>query len=235
MTTNEKLARLRASLGITQEEFGARLGISNQFISQVESGKRSVGLRFLKKVSETFGVSIAELVGEEDRFVVAEDEESFIMKLLKTMTPEEKDAILRSIYRIKRIPLREVPVLGYARAGEPLELVEITQPIDVITLPENAVKRVSYAVIVKGDSMKDYGIESGDYLLVEPDSPVESGDLVIALIDNKATFKKYKKEGEKICLEPANPEYEKIELIPEMDAKLLKVGMVLSRKGRKKK
>lgn len=125
-------------------------------------------------------------------------------------------------------------MLGYARAGEPLELVEITQPIDVLTLPENMVKRVAYAVIVKGDSMKDYGIESGDYLLVEPDSPVESGDLVIALIENKATFKKYKKEGEKIYLEPANPEYEKIELTPEMDARLLKVGMVLSRKGRKK-
>jgi len=181
----------------------------------------------LKKVSETFGVSIAELVGEKDRFVVAEDEGSFIMKLLKTMTPEEKEAILRSIYRIKRIPLREVPVLGYARAGEPLELVEITQPIDVLTLPENMVKRVAYAVIVKGDSMKDYGIESGDYLLVEPDSPVESGDLVIALIENKATFKKYKKEGEKIYLEPAYSKYDKIELTPKMDARLLKVGMVL--------
>lgn len=188
----------------------------------------------MKKVFETFGAPLIELIGEKDRFVVAEDEESFIMKLLKTMTPEEKEAILRSIYRIKGIPLREVPVLGYARAGEPLELVEITQPIDVLTLPENMVKRVAYAVIVKGDSMKDYGIESGDYLLVEPDSPVESGDLVIALIENKATFKKYKKEGEKIYLEPANPEYDKIELTPKMDARLLKVGMVLSRKGRKK-
>ena len=57
---------------------------------------------------------------------------------------------------------------------------------------------------------------------------------MIALIENRATFKKYKKEGEKIYLEPANPEYEKIELTPEMNAKLLKVGMVLSRKGRKK-
>lgn len=235
MTTNEKLAKLRISLGLTQEEFGDRLGISNQFISQVESGKRSVGLRFLKKVSETFGVSVSELLGEEEKLVVTEDEESFIMKLLKTMTPEEKEAILRSIYRIKKIPLREVPVLGYARAGEPLELVEITQPIDVITLPETAVRNVSYAVIVKGDSMKDYGFEDGDYLLVEPDAPVESGELVIALIDNKATFKKYKKEGEKIYLEPANPEYERIELTPDMEVKLLKVDMVLSRKGRKKK
>jgi len=67
MTTNEKLAKLRISFGLTQEEFGDRLGISNQFISQVNSGKRSVGLRFLKKVSETFGVSVSELLGEEEK------------------------------------------------------------------------------------------------------------------------------------------------------------------------
>ena len=234
MTTNERLAKLRASLGLTQEEFGARLGISNQFISQVESGKRNIGLRFLKKVSETFGVSLTDLIGEEDKFVITEDEESFLMRFIKTLTPEEKESILRTIYRIKKIPLREVPVLGYARAGEPLELIEITQPIDVITLPESVVRNVPYAVIVSGDSMKDYGFEDGDYLLIEPDSPVESGELVIALIDNKATFKKFKKEGEKTFLEPANPEYEKIELTPDMNVKLLKVGMVLSRKGRKK-
>lgn len=49
MTTKEKLARLRASFGLTQEEFGARLGISKQFISQVESGKRSVGAEVFEK------------------------------------------------------------------------------------------------------------------------------------------------------------------------------------------
>ena len=234
MTTNERLAKLRASLGLTQEEFGARLGISNQFISQVESGKRNIGLRFLKKVSETFGVSLTDLIGEEDKFVITEDEESFLMRFIKTLTPEEKESILRTIYRIKKIPLREVPVLGYARAGEPLELIEITQPIDVITLPESVVRNVPYAVIVSGDSMKDYGIDDGDYLLVDPEASIESGELVIALIDNRATFKRYKREGGKVFLEPANPDYPKIELTPEIDVKLLKVSMVLSRKGRKR-
>jgi len=232
MKTNEKLLHLRTSLGLTQEEFGEKLNVSNQFVSQVEVGKRNVGLRFLKKVSETFGVKLMELIGEEDKFVITEDDESFIMKFLKTLTVEEKAQILKTIYRIKKIPLREIPVVGYAMAGEPLELVEITDPIDVLTLPMNETKNVSYAVIVRGDSMKDKGIEDGDILLVDPESPVENGQLVIAVIDNKVTFKKLKKENGRIFLEPANEHYERIELTPDMDVKLLKVAMVLSKKGR---
>jgi len=231
MKTNEKLLHLRTSLGLTQEEFGEKLNVSNQFISQVEVGKRNVGLRFLKKVSETFGVKLMELIGEEEKFVITEDDESFIMKFLKTLTVEEKAQILKTIYRIKKIPLREIPVVGFARAGEPLELVEITDPIDVLTLPMNETKNVSYAVIVKGDSMKDKGIEEGDILLVDPESSVEDGQLTIAVIDNKVTFKKLKKENGKIFLEPANEHYERIELTPDMDVKLLKVTMVLSKKG----
>jgi len=231
MKTNEKLLHLRTSLGLTQEEFGEKLNVSNQFISQVEVGKRNVGLRFLKKVSETFGVKLMELIGEEEKFVITEDDESFIMKFLKTLTVEEKAQILKTIYRIKKIPLREIPVVGYARAGEPLELVEITDPIDVLTLPMNETKNVSYAVIVKGDSMKDKGIEEGDILLVDPESSVEDGQLTIAVIENKVTFKKLKKENGKIFLEPANEHYERIELTPNMDVKLLKVAMVLSKKG----
>jgi len=231
MKTNEKLLHLRTSLGLTQEEFGEKLNVSNQFISQVEVGKRNVGLRFLKKVSETFGVKLMELIGEEEKFVITEDDESFIMKFLKTLTVEEKAQILKTIYRIKKIPLREIPVVGFARAGEPLELVEITDPIDVLTLPMNETKNVSYAVIVKGDSMKDKGIEEGDILLVDPESSVEDGQLTIAVIDNKVTFKKLKKENGRIFLEPANEHYERIELTPDMDVKLLKVAMVLSKKG----
>ena len=231
MKTNEKLLHLRTSLGLTQEEFGEKLNVSNQFISQVEVGKRNVGLRFLKKVSETFGVKLMELIGEEEKFVITEDDESFIMKFLKTLTVEEKAQILKTIYRIKKIPLREIPVVGFARAGEPLELVEITDPIDVLTLPMNETKNVSYAVIVRGDSMKDKGIEEGDILLVDPESSVENGQLVVAVIDNKVTFKKLKKENGKIFLEPANEHYERIELTPDMDVKLLKVTMVLSKKG----
>ena len=80
------------------------------------------------------------------------------------------------------------------------------------------------------DSMKDLGVEDGDIILVNANSPVDSGSLVIAMIDNKATFKKLKKENGKIFLVPANENYEPIELTPNMDIKLYKVIMAIKRK-----
>ena len=229
MTTKEKLVNLRKSLGLYQEEFGARINVSKQYISQIETGGRNVGLRFLKKISEAFKVPVASLLGDDDKFIITEDEESFILRLLRTATPEEKNKILSAVYRIKKVPLREIPVLGYVRAGEPLELLDITEPIDLVLLPEGETRGVSYAVIVRGDSMKDKGVEDGDRLLIDPESLVENGNLVIAIIDNRATFKIYKKTDGKVLLEPANDHYENIELTPNMDVKLLRVKMVMKK------
>jgi len=78
--------------------------------------------------------------------------------------------------------------------------------------------------------MKDLGVEDGDIILVNANSPVESGSLVIAMIDNMVTFKKLKKENGKIFLVPANENYEPIELTPNMDIKLYKVIMAIKRK-----
>jgi len=78
--------------------------------------------------------------------------------------------------------------------------------------------------------MKDLGVEDGDIILVNANSPVENGSLVIAMIDNKVTFKKLKKEKGKIFLVPANENYEPIELTPNMDIKLYKVIMAIKRK-----
>ncbi len=66
-------------------------------------------------------------------------------------------------------------------------------------------------------------------LLIDPESSIENGNLVIAIIDNRATFKMYKKTDGKVFLEPANDHYESIELTPSMDVKLLRVRMVMKK------
>lgn len=230
MTSNEKIKKLRESLKLTQTEFAKKLGVNNKYIYQIENGIRNPGLKFLKKVSDTFNVPITDLIGEEDELVITEDDESFIKKLLKTLTPEEKEKVLKTIYMIKKIPLREIPVLGYAQAGNPLELSDITEPIEIITLPVDETKNVSFAVIVKGDSMKNVGIEDGDILLIDANSIPESGNLVIAIIDNKVTFKKFRRVNGKVFLEPANENFEPIELTPDKEVKLYKVIMAIKRK-----
>jgi len=230
MTGGERIKKFREGLGLSQSEFARRLKYPPAYVYQIEKGIRNPGLSVLKRISETFNISISELIGEKDKFIITEDDESFLRRLISSLTPEEKEKVLKSIYMLKKIPLREIPILGYVVAGEPLEIQDILEPIDSITIPENESKGVSFGLFVRGDSMKDLGVEDGDIILVNANSPVESGSLVIAMIDNKATFKKLKKENGKIFLVPANENYEPIELTPNMDIKLYKVIMAIKRK-----
>jgi len=230
MTSGERIKKFRERLGLSQSEFARRLKYPPAYVYQIEKGIRNPGLSVLKRISETFNISISELIGEKDKFIITEDDESFLRRLISSLTPEEKEKVLKSIYMLKKIPLREIPILGYVAAGEPLEIQDILEPIDTITIPENESKGVSFGLFVRGDSMKDLGVEDGDIILVNANSPVESGSLVIAMIDNKVTFKKLKKENGKIFLVPANENYEPIELTPNMDIKLYKVIMAIKRK-----
>jgi len=230
MTSGERIKKFRERLGLSQSEFARRLKYPPAYVYQIEKGIRNPGLSVLKRISETFNISISELIGEKDKFIITEDDESFLRRLISSLTPEEKEKVLKSIYMLKKIPLREIPILGYVLAGEPLEIQDILEPIDTITIPENESKGVSFGLFVRGDSMKDLGIEDGDIILVNANSPVESGSLVIAMIDNKVTFKRLKKENGKILLVPANDNYEPIELTPNMDIKLYKVIMAIKRK-----
>jgi SOS-response transcriptional repressor LexA len=230
MTSGERIKKFRERLGLSQSEFARRLNYSRAFIHQLEKGIRNPGLSVLQKISETFNVPLSELIGEKDKFVITEDDETILKRIISRLTKEEKEKVLKSIYMLKKIPLREIPILGYVAAGEPLEIQDILEPIDSITIPEDEAKGVSFGLFVKGDSMKDLGIDDGDIILVNANSPVESGSLVIAIIDNMVTFKKLKKENGKIFLVPANENYEPIELTPNMDIKLYKVIMAIKRK-----
>ncbi|HPQ23003.1 MAG TPA: S24 family peptidase [Candidatus Paceibacterota bacterium] len=230
MESSNRIKKFRESLGLTQSEFARRLGYSPTFVYQLENGYSNAGLKVLKKISETFNVPITELISNEDQYVITEDDESLINKIIRTLNQEEKEKLLKTIYMLKKIPLREIPILGYVSAGSPLELEDILYPIDTITMPDREVKDVSFALIVKGDSMKNLGIEDGDILLVNPDIQVENGSLVIAIINNKVTFKKLKKEKDKVFLLPANDNYQPIELTPDMDIKLYKVIMSVKSK-----
>ena len=222
MTSGERIKKLRERLGLTQSEFARRLNYPPAYIYQLEKGIRNPGLSVLKRISE--------LIGEKEEFIITEDDESFLKKIIARLTPEEKEKVLKSIYRLKKIPLIEIPILGYVSAGEPLELEDILEPIDTVTIPEDESRNVSFGLFVKGDSMKDLGIEDGDILLVNANSQVESGSLVIAMIDDKATFKRLKKINGKVLLEPANEKYEPIELKENMNIKLYKVIMSIKRR-----
>lgn len=97
----------------------------------------------------------------------------------------------------------ELPLVGLITAGEPIEAIE---EHETIAVPENLVKdENSFVLKVRGESMIEEGILSGDYVIVERNFYPKNGDVVVALLDNTyATLKKYYREANRIRLQPAN-------------------------------
>ncbi len=114
-------------------------------------------------------------------------------------------------------PAIELPLVGLITAGEPIEAVENKETIGV---PADFVSDIanSYVLKVRGESMIEEGILSGDYVIVERNPSPHNGDVVVALLNNAyATLKKFYREANRIRLQPANatmkPIYSKDPLI----------------------
>jgi repressor LexA len=99
----------------------------------------------------------------------------------------------------------DVPLLGKVSAGAPLlaaENLEDSVRIDSFFL--GSVGKEVFALRVKGDSMIEDGIFDGDYLFVRKTPSASPGDIVVALIEDDATVKRFYPEGERIRFQPAN-------------------------------
>lgn len=97
----------------------------------------------------------------------------------------------------------EVPIVGRVAAGEPLlasENIEGTLP-----LPSKMAKdEICFALRVKGASMVNAGIFEGDFVVVKEQNYADPGDIVVALLDDEATVKRFFPEGDQIRLQPEN-------------------------------
>lgn len=103
----------------------------------------------------------------------------------------------------------EIPKLGLVKAGFPSEVEELE---DTVNLDDFLIKNKSltYMLEVDGDSMIDAHIEEGDHVLVERTKEAKDGEIVVAEVDGEFTLKYFRKEGDKIWLEPANKNYKPI-------------------------
>jgi repressor LexA len=101
-----------------------------------------------------------------------------------------------------------IPVLGRIAAGAPIEALQneigrVPAPADLLGPGEH------FALEVQGDSMIQAGILDGDTVLLKRTDSAESGDIVVALIDEEeATLKRLRRRGNSVALEAANPAYE---------------------------
>lgn len=97
-----------------------------------------------------------------------------------------------------------IPVLGTITAGLPILAEENIE--DIFPLPIEHVRsnKELFMLHVKGDSMIEAGIHNGDLAVIEKDNYAENGTIVVALIDNEATLKRFFKEKDHIRLQPEN-------------------------------
>lgn len=101
-----------------------------------------------------------------------------------------------------------IPVMGRIAAGTPISALQnrshtIALPPDMLPTGEH------YALEVRGDSMIEAGIFDADTVIIRRQDTAETGDIVVALIDDEeATLKRLRKRGASIALEAANPAYE---------------------------
>ena len=151
---------------------------------------------------------------------------SGIHKLLSSL--EEKGYVNRLPHKARALSInssvneneKNLPFLGRIAAGNPIEA--ITGGFEQISVPNYLInnKDEHFTLEVSGDSMVDAGIFDGDIVIIRKTEAANSGDIVVALIDqNEVTLKRFRSFKNSIALEPANKNY-KIRLFGEDRVKI---------------
>jgi repressor LexA len=128
-------------------------------------------------------------------------------------------------FRKESSPLiREIPVIGRVAAGRPTLAVENVE--GTIPFPGEWVEgKEVFLLRVKGDSMSPF-IIPGDYVLVRSQSSAENGDVVVTMMGEEATVKRFFKKGKRIELRPDNEQWETIRF-EEGDGEIQILGKVI--------
>jgi repressor LexA len=102
-----------------------------------------------------------------------------------------------------------LPVVGQVAAGQPVlaeENIEEYVQVPALVGGDDG----EYLLRVRGDSMRDAGILEGDYVVVHRQQTADDGDIVVALVGEEATVKRYFRESDHVRLQPENPAHEPI-------------------------
>ncbi|CUH62638.1 LexA repressor [Thalassovita gelatinovora] len=115
----------------------------------------------------------------------------------------------RDAMPIEPVHAMELPVMGQIAAGVPIEAISHTSRHIAVPGSMLSSQGNHYALEVKGDSMINAGINDGDVVIIRETNTAQNGDIVVALVeDQEATLKTFRRKGNSIALEAANPVYE---------------------------
>jgi repressor LexA len=124
--------------------------------------------------------------------------------------PRAIELLDRAVESVRGIVRAEgLPLVGSVAAGEPMLAEENIEAY--VSVPELAGGRDGeYLLRIRGDSMKDAGILEGDFVVVRSQDTAQDGDVVVALLGEEATVKRFFREADHVRLQPENDTMEPI-------------------------
>lgn len=174
MNFGERLKEERKKIGISQKDFGRKIGVAESTISLYESNKRSPDKEILKKISLVLGVSVDYLLGEDTPY----------------LTSKESKYV-------------RIPVLGRIIAGLPMEAIQEPIDWEEIPR-ELAATGEFFALKVKGHSMEPRILEGDVVIVKKQPDVESGKIAVVLVNGNEATLKRVKKQKEGITLIATN-------------------------------
>ena len=137
----------------------------------------------------------------------------YIWRLAEKGYIDKGDLKTRAIKVVGTESTISVPIVGKVAAGEPIlatENIEDYMTIGESFFTKDALHNDNFILKVQGESMIEAGINNGDYIIVSKQSTARNGEIVVAMIEGKATVKTFYKEKDHIRLQPQNSTMEPI-------------------------
>lgn len=184
-------------------------------MSEILSNKQKEVYEFVKKHTEEKGYppavrEICDAVGLSSTSTVHGHLKRLEKKGLIKRDPAKPRALEIIELAQRKREMIDIPIIGKVTAGAPILAVENIE--DTFSIPLNYIKNNNdlFILNVKGESMIDAGIFNGDMAIIEKTDSVVNGEIVVALIENEATIKRFFKEKSHIRLQPENKTMEPI-------------------------
>ncbi len=201
-----RIKEVLESKGIKQTWLAERLKKSYNMVNSYAQNRRQPSLEDLFKIARILDVAVAELLETNNSKRTYGNTQSTISKVA-----ESEEGYLKMI---------SIPVLGNVACGFPLFAEEnIETEISVSTKLIRKDKKY-FILRASGDSMNKANINDGDLVLIRQEQTAEDGDRVVALIDDEATIKEFKNNGDHIVLLPKSTTKEHQPIILTRDFKI---------------
>jgi repressor LexA len=175
---------------------------------------REIGKHF--QISSTFGVKRHLEALVKKGFINIESNASRGISFIK----KNDDELISGVMKDDNLFVK-IPILGRVAAGLPINAVENLE--GSLVVDPSFLKKVeeAFALRVKGDSMINAGINDKDLVIVSPKEQAKNGDIVVAMLNDEATVKKFEYVNNKIRLIPENNSYQPIDVKSSDDFRLI--------------